>query len=167
MARRFTDDGQRVLLIEADLRRPRLARLLKLQPVSNLEAIIRGEIPLHEAIQEVNGMHCLPAGLVSNPVRLLSSPEFAQFLSACRRQYDFVIIDSPPVLRVIDAVMLARLSQYIIFVVQAARLSMDMVREAISRFPDAEHDKILTLLTRVRKRRLDTRDYFSGYGPPA
>lgn len=163
MARRYADDGHRVLLMEADLRRPQLASVLKLRPVVDLESVLRGETTMDQAIQVINGLHCLPAGKVSNPVQVLSSKAFGDFIGACRQTYDFVIIDSPPVLRVIDAVIMAQLCQHIVFVVQAGRLPIELVSEAISRFATDQRHKMYTLLTRVRKSRMEAGDYFSGY----
>jgi polysaccharide biosynthesis transport protein len=96
-------------------------------------------------------------------LKVLSSDRFAQIVAASRRNYDFVIMDSPPVLHVADAVVLAKLCQHIIFIVQAGRLPNGLVNEATRRFDQQDRAKMLTLLTRVRPSHSDRRDYYSGY----
>ena len=96
-------------------------------------------------------------------MRYFASEEFRQLLALSRNEYDFVILDSAPVLHVADPVLLAKLCHYVIFVVEAGRVSGDLVAEAIRRFPEADRNKIYTLLTRVRFNDLDKRDYYRGY----
>ena len=114
-------------------------------------------------VQVTDNLSCLLLGRVENPVKIFSSDRFAELLAASRRSYDFVILDSPPVLHVADSLLLAGLCQHVIFVVQAGRLQADIVGEAIRRFSPQDREKIQTLLTRVRRGELDRRDYYSGY----
>jgi succinoglycan biosynthesis transport protein ExoP len=165
LADRFTDDGFRVLLIDADLRRPRLAKMLKLMPAFFLESVLSGAATSEQAIVSVrSGLDCLCAsGNSENPVKVFSSDRFAQLLITSRQEYDFVILDSPPVLHVADPIILAKLCQYILFIVQAGRLSRELVGEATRRFAEEDRPRMFTLLTRVRRNDLDKRDYYSGY----
>jgi capsular exopolysaccharide synthesis family protein len=166
LARRFAEDGFRVLLVDADLHRPRLEKTLNLRPEIYLESVLNGNATLDQATvyHTGSGLHCLPAsGGCGNPMRYFASDEFRQLLALGRHEYDFVILDSAPVLHVADPVLLAKLCHYVIFVVEAGRVSGDLVAEAIRRFPEADRNKIYTLLTRVRSTHLDKRDYYSGY----
>ncbi len=165
LAHRFADDGFRVLLIDADLRRPRLSTESNPRPTDCLESVLNNDTPLKEAILPVKaGLDCLlNKGRFGNPLKVLSSDRFAQIVAASRRNYDFVIMDSPPVLHVADAVVLAKLCQHIIFIVQAGRLPNGLVNEATRRFDQQDRAKMLTLLTRVRPSHSDRRDYYSGY----
>jgi polysaccharide biosynthesis transport protein len=165
LAHTFTDDGCRVLLIDADLRRPRLSAGLASGPIKGLEAVLSGEVAFEQAVQPVKaGLDCLLTdGSVANPMKALSSDQFRQFLAMSKRLYDFVILDSPPVLHVADPVLLASLCQHVVFVVQAGRLSSELVAEATRRFAAEDRTKMITLLTRVRHSRIDTRGYYRGY----
>ncbi len=166
LARRFAGDGFRVLLIDADLRRPRLATILELRPGGYLESVLSGTVTLDMAVVHDMklGLSCLLAnGSFENPIRALSSDRFEQLLTASRRAYDFVILDSPPVLRVADPVLLAKLCQRVIFIVEAGRVPGEQVGEATRRFPAEDRSKMVTLLTRVGPSHLDKRDYYSGY----
>jgi hypothetical protein len=110
------------------------------------------------------GLSCLLAnGSFENPIRALSSDHFEQLLTVSKRAYDFVILDSPPVLHVADPVLLANLCQHVIFIVEAGRVPDEQVGEATRRFPQEDRSKMVTLLTRVRPSHLDKRDYYSGY----
>ncbi|MBV8359650.1 MAG: AAA family ATPase [Deltaproteobacteria bacterium] len=164
LAHRFADDGFRVLLIDADLRRRRLSAALDQQAVC-LESVLDGSVALEHAVLPVKtGLHCLLSnGSAKNPVRTLSSDKLEQVLAAARASYDFVILDSPPVMHVADPVLIGKLCQHIIFIVQAGRVSNELVGEAIRRFPEEERPKILALLTRVPRKQLDNRGYYSGY----
>jgi capsular exopolysaccharide synthesis family protein len=167
LASRIAADGFRVMLIDADLRRPRLMSTLSLRPAGRLETVLSGAVKLEEAVitDPASGLHCLLAdGGHANPMRLLASAELARLLASLRRTYDFVVLDSPPVLRVADAVLLSEQADLTLFVVECGRMTGDLVAEAIRRFPAARRERLLALLTRVPGSRLDQRDYYGGYG---
>lgn len=165
-ARRVARDGASVLLIDGDLRRPRLASLLGQTPAHALEDVLNGSVPPDNALcfDLSTGLHCLLArGGTSNPVRALTANRFAEMLERYKATYDLIIIDSPPVLHVIDAIMVAKQCDHVLFVVQSDRMSVAQVSEATHRFPKDDRAKVLTILNRVRGHSLDRRDYYSGY----
>jgi capsular exopolysaccharide synthesis family protein len=97
--------GKRTLLIDADLRKPRAHKLFGLSPETGLAAVIRGDCPAADAIQatEVPGLSILPCGPIPpNPAELLTSPRFQELVQELRDQYDFLLIDTPPLLAVTD-----------------------------------------------------------------
>jgi capsular exopolysaccharide synthesis family protein len=166
LAQSLAEDGFNVLLIDADLRRPNVATILKLRATHFIESVLANEVTAEQAIIRDTrfGFDCLLSdGSSRNPAKILLSEEFRQLLTASRQAYDFVLLDSPPVLQVVDPVLISELCDHIVFVVQAGRLSGDLVEEATRRFKDAERKKILMFLTQVRARRMDKRDYFGGY----
>ena len=166
LARSFADDGFRVLLVDADLRRPRLSRIFDLKPKQFLESVLDGTAELDDAVvhdTKSDLAWICSNGSSKNPVRALSSEQFRKFLDHCKQVYDFVILNSAPVLHVVDPILLAGLCQHIVFIVQSGRLSSELVGAAIQRFGKEDRGKIFTLLTRVRAGDLDARDYFSGY----
>jgi Mrp family chromosome partitioning ATPase len=135
-----------------------------------LESVLGGVVDFESAVirDEKSGLDFLPAaGNSSNPIKLLASPEFAVLMSRIRRSYDFVIIDSPPVLRVADALIMAESAELVLFVVGSGLVSSGSVSEAIRRFSERDRRKIMTLLTRIRSWRPDVSDYYSGYEPSA
>jgi capsular exopolysaccharide synthesis family protein len=169
LGRRVAADGFRVMLIDTDLRRPGLSAALGLRPTSDLASVLTGATTLQDAVvtDPETGLDCLLGdGGIANPTKVLASNEFGSFLAGLRRHYDLVILDSPPVMRVADAVLLSELSQFTLFVVAHGRVAGRLVTEAISRFPAERQKKVFALLTRVPDSQLDRRDYYGGYGLP-
>lgn len=100
--------GDRVLLVEADLRRPTLAQNLGVPtPEEGLSLVLAGASEAKDAIQNVHGVDLLPAGpLPPNPAELIESQRMADLLTWAEREYDRVIIDTPPAAVVADALSL-------------------------------------------------------------
>jgi capsular exopolysaccharide synthesis family protein len=102
--------GRSVLLIDADLRRPRLHHVFGLSADLGLTSVIQGSAELNDAIQEsrIPGLSILPSGPVSpNPAELLISPRFKELMGAIGTKYDFVLVDTPPLLAVTDPCVVA------------------------------------------------------------
>lgn len=113
--------GKRVLLIDADLRCPRMQTLFGLPQFVGLSDVLAGEVELETAIQtsEVDGLSILTSGMSpSNPSELLTSPLFAQLLASAKGSYDFVIVDTPPLLAVTDPCEVAPLVDTLVLVVR-------------------------------------------------
>ena len=105
------ETGLRVLLIEADLRRPTAARYLNLREAPGLIAVLANRGLLASAVQTLPGygVDVLPAGgTPANPGELIGSTEMAELIAAVTRDYDFVVIDAAAVLMSTDAAVLAR-----------------------------------------------------------
>jgi succinoglycan biosynthesis transport protein ExoP len=173
LARRIAEDGFRVLLIDADLRRPSLAAALgtktTLQPPDPgkcLEAVLIGAVTLQRAAgnDPRSGIDYLLAdGTAMIPMTVLASERFSTLLNEAKAMYDFVVLDSPPVLQVTDAVIMARHCDHILFIVRADYVAAELVSEATRRFHEPDRSKIVTLLTGVRPGDLNRGDYFGGY----
>ena len=122
--------GQRVLVIDADMRRGTLHEVLGARPEDGLSELLRGEIELEEAIRQMRGadnFSFISRGrLPSNPSELLMHPRFAELLRTLRPQYDLIIIDTPPVLAVTDA---AVIGQHVGTTLIVARFGVDQARE--------------------------------------
>src|SRR5581483_7344443 len=102
----IAQSGKSVLLLEADLRRPRVARLFGVSAEAGIIAALNGEREFDECIQEteVPRLFLMPVeSRPFNPSELLSSSAFHEMLQVLREKFDFVLIDSPPVLPVTDA----------------------------------------------------------------
>lgn len=112
LAGRCASAGLSTLLIDADLRRPMLAKLLDVPEQPGLTDVLAGEVEPEAAlvvIGNAGGFHLLPAGAPGHePGRLLGSPGLGQLVSRLRQTFDVVIIDTPPVLPVPDALQLGR-----------------------------------------------------------
>lgn len=103
--------GQRVIVIDCDLRRPRVHTFLGLDPDPGFTSVLLGEMPLEKALRpipEVEELRVLTAGPIPpNPSELLSGRRVIELFEALKADSDFVLIDSPPVLPVSDATVIA------------------------------------------------------------
>ena len=124
---------ENVLLIDADMRRPTLAKNFGF-PVGTpgLANLIAGTAKLEECIKNVDGVDMLSAGSVPpNPLELLSSPRFAEVIQYLREKYDRVIIDSPPTQAVSDALVLGTLANALIYVIRSESTAKPLVVKGI------------------------------------
>src|SRR5262249_30166759 len=114
--------GQSVVLVDADMRRPRVHTVFEHEREPGLSNVIAGEPPLAQATNSstVPGLKLLPAGRTpANPAELLSSPRFRDLLDQLAHDFDWVVLDSPPVMAVTDAALLAHAATAVMFVVGA------------------------------------------------
>ncbi|MCQ2001759.1 polysaccharide biosynthesis tyrosine autokinase [Arthrobacter zhaoxinii] len=112
LALAVAEHTNRVLLIDADLRRPAVAPYCGIQGDVGLTTVLSGNASAEEAIERWSGVDILPSGPVPpNPTQLLSSNTMASIVRDLVARYDFVVIDSPPILPVADALPLARLAE--------------------------------------------------------
>jgi capsular exopolysaccharide synthesis family protein len=115
---------QRVLLVDADLRKPTQHLIFEASPARGLGSVLSDRRPVEEAIIPgvLDSLDLLPCGpLPSNPVELLNNGYFAEVLDKLRERYDRIIIDSPPVMPVADARVIAALGDATILVLRAER----------------------------------------------
>lgn len=125
----------RVLLIDADLRRPNVATSLNLEGSIGLTTVLRGDVDVTDAIV-VGGVgrpDILPAGVIPpNPGQLLASKSMASLFTELRDVYDFLIIDSPPVVPVMDALPLTRLVDGVIIIARYKSTRRGQLSRALS-----------------------------------
>ncbi len=110
---------KQILLIDADLRKPRLHHRLSIDGSQGLSSFLAGQTKGGDGVsvivpsEEVPGLHILPAGPIPpHPAELLGSEQMRRGFEAWRRHFDFIIIDGPPVLPVTDSVILSSMSDF-------------------------------------------------------
>ena len=126
--------GSKVCLVEADLRKPRVADYMGIEGSVGLTNVLTGQITLDEAcIPWRRGMlTVIPSGPIPpNPSELLGSQQMAHLLSELRGTYDAIVIDAPPLLPVTDAAVLARNADGALLVVRFGRTSREQVRKSV------------------------------------
>ncbi len=117
--------GRQVLLIDADLRKPRLHRVFNLSNREGLVHCLTGGEPLEQLIQPVGvpGLFLLPSGTIPpNPSELLASDRMRELLEVAKRRFDLVIVDTPPLLAVTDASVLGAIVDGVVFCLYAGRV---------------------------------------------
>jgi polysaccharide biosynthesis transport protein len=132
--------GRKVLLIDGDLRRPRLHQLFQVEPKSGLQEILAGSeplkmTPLDEVVvgTELSGLSLLLSREQSNSDSL-HSKRLALLMQRFRREFDYILIDSPPALQIPDARILGRVADAAILVVRAGRTTRKHAAAAVERF---------------------------------
>ena len=124
--------GQRVVLVDCDLRRPRIHRVFKFSNEEGVASALLSE-RFHDAPLEtpVPNLVVVPAGPIPpNPAELLHTKRFARFLDAMREEFDRVIVDSPPVAAVTDPTILSTLADATILVVRAFKTRRELAKHA-------------------------------------
>jgi capsular exopolysaccharide synthesis family protein len=135
--------GKRVLLVDGDLRRPRLHRVFGLSNCRGLSNALCVDTPLGEIAPikrllretKISGLYLLPAGgSTTNTTRLLHSRRMSELLGLLRREFDMVIVDAPPVLQLADARVLGHLADGVILVIRAGQTTIESALFATERF---------------------------------
>jgi succinoglycan biosynthesis transport protein ExoP len=135
----MTSSGNRVLLVDADMRRPRIHRIFGVPNEAGLSSLILGEGNLADLVRptDIPNLFVLPCGPVPpNPAELLHTASFRRLLADMSKEYDRVILDSPPVGVVADAVVLATQVDGCLMVLKAGRTSRDVGRQAVKQLRD-------------------------------
>jgi capsular exopolysaccharide synthesis family protein len=125
--------GNRVLLIDADLRSPRLKSALGIERDVGLTDVLLGHLTLDEAIQPTgipNLSVLLSGGVPPNPAEVIEGAGFRDLLDECGKRFERVMLDSPPVLPVIDPAILARYCAGVVLVVRSGRTGQAQARRA-------------------------------------
>lgn len=148
----LADSGAKVALIDADLRRPRLAEVFNIEGAIGLSDILAGNATASDALQSWGAnLFLLPAGSVPpNPAELLGSNAMSQLLNDFREVFDFILIDAPPVLPVTDAVVLSRFSDHIVLVVASGATRSQNVAAATEMLEAVDAKIAGTILTRAQ-----------------
>ena len=126
--------GSRVLLVDADMRRPRMHKVFKVSNEAGLSSLTLGEGDLASLARPtgVPNVYVLPSGPVPpNPSELLHTTAFKKLVAQMAEAYDRVIIDSPPIGAVADAVVMSTHADGTIFVARAGKTARDLARRAI------------------------------------
>ena len=173
LARQSAKSGLRTLLIDADLRRPRLHDVVRCSNKKGLADVLYGDLTLAEAIRidEKSGCAFVPAGIAPvSPPDLFRSEAMRRLLDEVRHDYDLVIIDSPPVGAVSDSLILAGQVDRTVYVVRWEETPRKMAMAGIRQIEDAGGDLAGVILSRVNIKRhaqygyADSGTYAGNYG---
>lgn len=144
--------GQRVLVVEADLRRPKLADVLGVDRTIGLTSVLAGRVRLEHAVQHWSGgmLDVLASGpLPPNPSELLASRHMAKLLTDLRGQYDLVLVDTPPLLPVTDAAAVGPATDGAILVCRFRSTTREQVSRAVDALQAVSTPMLGTVLTMV------------------
>ncbi len=156
---------QRVLLIDADMRKPKQHEIFEVEAGRGLSSVLAERHPIAEVIQktELDSLDLLPCGtLPTNPVELLNNGYFGELLEHLQQTYDKIIIDSPPVMPVADARVIAAQTDATILVLRAERSTRRTSLAARDELWRVRAQRIGVVINAVPGRKQS--NYASGYG---
>lgn len=152
----LANDGQKVVVVDCDLRRPTQHRAFPtLSNQKGVSSVLTGACTLAEAIQEtpVGNLHVLTSGpLPANPGRLVESLRLRSLMSELARSYDLVIVDAPPILAVSDAIALSRASRATLLVVEYGKTTRRMLTDVRAAMEASGVEPIGVVLNKVDPR---------------
>lgn len=157
----------RVLLVDCDLRKPVMHSYFSTDKVSGLTNLLAQGLDPSEVISstEVEGLSIITSGPIPpNPSELLGSAKMSEFLAWAREEYDVVILDTPPVIAVTDAVLLAPQVDNVLLVLKPGHSRIDLAREARDRLQTAGAKNIGVVLNEARMQGSGYYNYYYYYG---
>ncbi|MFP3564369.1 polysaccharide biosynthesis tyrosine autokinase [Paraburkholderia sp. SIMBA_030] len=169
LAALIAESGKRVLLIDADLRRGRLAQYFGRSPNGGLTELLIGQVDLKVAARAtgVDGLHFIAAGAYPpNPSEILTSSRFSEILARFEQEFDLVIVDTPPLLAVADAAVVANIAGSTVLVMRAGMHSEHNVTDSLKKLRRARARVVGGVMNAVplkSRNRNGTYDYAYAY----
>lgn len=158
----------RTLLIDADLRRPRIKHIIETQATAGLVEYVAGVANFAQCVmrdQDHKNLYVLNSGTTPpNPLELLSSDKFEQMLTELRKKFTYIVIDTAPVLPASDAVVLGRLCDSLLMAIQSDRTTHHMARDAIKRLNASKVSVAGLILTQANIKKGNPYQYGGYYG---
>ena len=162
----FAQNGNRVLIIDSDLRRPSMHKFLKVSNSQGLTNVLLGQNKLEEVIQtsSLPTLDFLPSGkLPSSSMGILSSQQMKDLIAEVKRRYDFVFFDSPPIMGVSDAVVLASEVDISLQVIQYRKYPQAMTLRAKQMVAKVGGYLVGIVLNNINMSQDENYYYYSGY----
>lgn len=156
---------QRVLLIDCDLRRPTVHKILGFPTTNGLADFLSQDLISSSVIlpTSIPNLCVIPAGTIpDNPAELLNTQKMRDFLSSISQQFDWVIIDSPPIVPLADAELLSSLVDGTLLVVRACKTPAESVTKAVQ---SLKNGKILGVVFNGTQASKKSSYYYYSYGP--
>jgi succinoglycan biosynthesis transport protein ExoP len=162
----MADAGKRVLLVDADLRRPSVAEYLGLEGAVGLTTVLIGRADLADVVQswQETTVDVLPSGQIPpNPSELLGSAAMESLLAQFTSTYDVVVLDSPPLLPVTDAAVLSKLAGSVLVVVGADRIHKPQLRESLETLETVGSNIVGLVLNKIARNDTSSYQYYGAY----
>ena len=149
----LTQAGKSVLLLDCDMRNPTVHKNFNLSNKVGLSSCISMGTALSDAVQKtsIEGLYALTGGVIPpNPSELLGSEQMKNVLQRAKEQYDYVLIDTPPVMPVTDALIVSRFVDGMILVIASAEIKVEMARDVKNQLVNAGANILGVVLNKVR-----------------
>ena len=158
--------GNRVVLIDADLRKPVQHQIFDVDNRQGLTSVLLQKVEAETAMHNglVENLHVITSGPIPpNPAEILGSERTRHLLQQLLDEYDYVFIDSPPILAVTDAAILSTIVDGVVLVVNYAVTRNEMAREAVEQFKKANARVLGVVLNQVQMESSDYKYYYYYY----
>ena len=156
LARTLAESGKKILMIDADLRKSVMAARYHIQGIEKgLSHYLTGQAETEDIIYqtEIEGLYLTVAGPLSpDPTTLLDSEQFEQFILKVRDEFDYVIIDAPPLGVVIDAVIIGKYTDGAVLVIEQGVIKRKLVQDVIKQLKRGEVRILGAVLNKVDER---------------
>lgn len=162
----MAQSGNRVLVVDTDMRRPRLHKAFGVSNELGVSSVVVGEGKLEDAIKttDVPGLFVMPCGPVPpNPAELLHTQAFGDILNKLGERFDRVILDTPPVGAVADAVVLSTQVDGVVVVLKAGQTNRDLAKRTVRALRDVKANIYGAVLNDVNLESSKYGDYYYGY----
>ena len=162
----FAQMGDRILIVDSDLRRPSMHRYLKVSNNIGLTNYLLGQATIDEVIQttEIPTLHFIPSGkLPSSSMGILSSAKMKEFVAEMKSRYDYVFLDAPPIMGVSDATVLASMVDMCVLVVQYRKYPQMMTQRAKEMVTKVGGELVGVVLNNINISQDSYYYYYSGY----
>lgn len=138
VAATYAEDGKKVLVVDLDFRRPKLHRAFRVENKDGITDVLAGHIKLEDAIKHgEHGIDCLNRGSKAPyPTAILGSDNMADLFKTLRKQYEYIIVDCPPILAVSDAAIISKLCDGCLFVVSQSKTEKAAAKESVKTLRD-------------------------------
>lgn len=149
----LTQAGKSVLLIDCDMRNPTVHKNFNLSNKVGLSSCISMGTALSDAVQKtsIEGLYALTGGVIPpNPSELLGSEQMKNVLQRAKEQYDYVLIDTPPVMPVADALVLGAMVDGVVLVIDSGEVKVDLARDVKKQLQQAGANILGVVLNKVR-----------------
>ena len=149
----LTQAGKSVLIMDCDMRNPTVHKNFNLSNKVGLSSCISMGTAVDDAVQAtaIEGLDALTAGVIPpNPSELLGSERMQNILQRAKEEYDYVLIDTPPVLPVTDSLVLGRMVDGLILVIDSGEIKVEMAREVKNQLVHAGANILGVVLNKVR-----------------
>lgn len=157
LAYSYAVKGEKVLLVDLDIRRPKVHRNFNAANENGLVDYASGKVKKEQLIKKTNyNIDIILTGTKTPyPVKLLESELMKSLLDEAREKYDYIILDTPPVSAVVDPLIVSKLADGVVFVIEANRTKKQFVKDSLAQLENAQANIIGLVLKSVKSRGYD------------
>ncbi len=164
-ARNLAESGKKILLLDADLRKSvMVSRYTKVRGIAGLSQVLSGQVAIDDAIckTQIEGFDIVFAGpYPPNPTELVGSPVFKEVLDAKRDQYDYILVDAPPLGLVIDAAVMASVCDGALLVLNSGSIKYRFAQSVKQQLQKSGCKILGMVLNQVANKNLSGSSYYS------